>query len=104
LGFITQNDYSLEIVDFSDADEPQRTTVKMPPSLGSTGLLVSGNQVVSSHFEVSPTNSSNVRFYLDRVDLSDAQEPKLLARVNIPGSLLAYDAELSRALTVDYRD
>ncbi len=104
LGFITQNDYSLEIVDFSDADEPQRTTVKMPPSLGSTGLLVSGNQVVSSHFVVSPTNSSNVRFYLDRVDLSDAQEPKLLARVNIPGSLLAYDAELSRALTVDYRD
>src|SRR5690606_33223648 len=104
LGFITESDYSLEVVDFSDANEPRRTSLTMPKSLGSTGLLVSGDLVVSSHFEVSPDNANNVRFYLDRVDLSEPQAPKLLDAVNIPGSLLAYDAEQSRALTVDYYD
>ena len=104
LGFITESGYSLEVVDLSDANEPRRTSLTMPNSLGSTGLLVSGDLVVSSHFEVSPNNANNVRFYLDRVDLSEPEEPKLLDPVNIPGSLLAYDAEQARALTVDYYD
>jgi hypothetical protein len=44
-----------------------------------------------------------VRFYLDRVNLSDAGEPEVMASVNIPGSLLAYDDEHQRALTLDYQ-
>ena len=89
LGFITKSDYTLEVVDFSDPSSPEQASVTMPDSLGSTGLLVSGSLVASSHFEPSPTDPDNVRFYLDRLDVSDPGAPELLDPVNVPGSLLA---------------
>ena len=103
LGFIVENESSLEVVDFADADEPVRTSVAMPKSLGSTGLLKSGDTIATSHFEAAPDNVDAVRFYLDRVDVSDASEPVVLDSINIPGSLLAYDDAEKRALTVDYQ-
>lgn len=103
LGFIVKNESAFEIVDFSDANDPQRTSVAMPQSLGSTGLIKSGNVLATSHFDVSPTNANAVRFYLDRVDLSEAGEPVVIDPVNIPGSLLAYDDAEKRALTIDYQ-
>jgi uncharacterized secreted protein with C-terminal beta-propeller domain len=103
LGFIVKSGYTLEVVDFSDPAEPERSTIEMPESIGSTGLVTSGNIVATSHFEISPTNSSAVRFYLDRVDVSDAGDPEQMDPVNIPGSLLAYDHDNARALTVDYQ-
>jgi hypothetical protein len=103
LGFITKSGYTLEVVDFWDAKNPARVSVEMPDSLGSTGLLQSGSVVATSHFETSPSNPNNVRFFLDRLDVSNPATPKLLPSVNVPGSLLAYDHEASRALTVDYQ-
>ncbi len=103
LGFVTRNDFVLNILDFSDADDPTSTEIELPESLGSTGLLASGDVVATSHFETSPTNPQAVRFFLDRVDISDPSDPKLLDAVNIPGSLLAYDHDSERALTVDYQ-
>jgi uncharacterized secreted protein with C-terminal beta-propeller domain len=103
LGFITKNESTLEVVDFSDPAAPLRNSVELPVSLGSTSLLKSGNIVATSHFVTSPTNADNVRFYLDRIDLTDASAPVVQEPVNIPGSLLAYDADSGRALTLDYR-
>lgn len=103
LGFIVKNESTLEVVDFANANEPSRTSIQMPASLGSTGLLESGDIIATSHFESVPDNVDAVRFYLDRVDVSDAGEPVVLDPVNIPGSLLAYDAEHERALTIDYQ-
>ncbi len=103
LGFVTRNDFVLNILDFSDADDPKSTEIELPESLGSTGLLASGDVVATSHFETSPTNPQAVRFFLDRVDISDPSDPKSLDAVNIPGSLLAYDHDSERALTVDYQ-
>ncbi len=103
LGFITKNESALEVVDFSDPAAPVHTSLGLPASLGSTSLLKSGDVVATSHFVTSPTNPDNVRFYLDRIDFADAANPVVKAPVNIPGSLLAYDAESNRALTLDYR-
>lgn len=103
LGFIIQNNSTLEIVDLTDPNQPVRKSVTLPASLGSTGLLKSGSVIATSHFEAAPDNVDAVRFYLDRVDVSDASAPELLGSVNIPGSLLSYDHELKRALTIDYR-
>lgn len=103
LGFIVKNDYTLVVVDMSKPDAPKRRSIAMPDSLGSTGLLSSDNVVATSHFETSPTNPNSVRFYLDRVDVSDPESPELLPAVNVPGSLLAYDHEHGRALTLDYQ-
>lgn len=103
LGFITKNEASLEVVDFADPNAPVHIQVALPTSLGSTSLLQSGNVVATSHFVTSPSNPDNVRFYLDRIDLSGSGAPVVKAPVNIPGSLLAFDAATNRALTLDYR-
>ncbi len=92
---------SIEVVDLSDPDQPDVQSVALPDSNGSTGLVLAGDLVVNSSFVQSPTDPEVVRFYLNRVDLS-GDEPELLDPVSIPGSLLSYDAESERALTLEY--
>jgi len=94
---------SIDIVDMSDPDAPSTATVDMPNSQGTTGLRRSGNIVATSHFVQSPSTNGAVRFFLDRIDVSDPANPERSPAVNIPGSLIAYDAESEHALTVDYR-
>jgi hypothetical protein len=60
--------------------------------------------VATSHYEPSPGNDGRVRFYLDRVDFSDPSAPVALPSLNIPGSLVAFDAESSNAVTADYQN
>jgi hypothetical protein len=91
-------------VDLSEPSAPIERSVALPPSTGFTGLLKSGSMVATSHYEPSPTNDGRVRFYLDRVDFSDPSAPVVLPSVNIPGSLIAFDAESSNAVTADYQN
>ncbi|HEX5660161.1 MAG TPA: hypothetical protein VFX59_23365, partial [Polyangiales bacterium] len=60
-----------------------------------SGLIADGADVLFGHFETSRVGKA--RFYIDRLDLS--AQPKLAAKVNVPGSLLHYDRAHSRALT-----
>jgi hypothetical protein len=94
----------LEVADLSNPTSPRVTSVPLPASLGFTGLLTSGSIVATSHSEPSPAGNGRVRFYLDRVDVSDPRAPFALRSVNVPGSLIAYDAESSNAVTSDYRN
>lgn len=91
------------VVDLSDPERPERVVVELPQGLGSTDLLLDGDVVATSHFEASPRDPDAVRFFVDRVDISDPRAPELLESVNVPGSLLAYDASSERAVVVDYR-
>lgn len=102
-GYPRSEDAKLEVVDLSNPTSPRVTHVPMPDSLGYTGLVTSGSVVASSHYEPSPVASGRVRFYLDRVDISNPRAPVALPKVNVPGSLVAYDAESSNAITGDYR-
>jgi hypothetical protein len=43
-----------------------------------------------------------VRFYFDRIDLTNPSAPRVSQKINVPGSLFAWDASTSRAVTVDY--
>jgi hypothetical protein len=79
-------------------------SVKLPTSLGTTGLLVSGNSVAVGHYIQSPSNADRVRFYVDRLDISNPSQPLLAAAVNVPGSPVAYDAGSSNVVSVDYRE
>lgn len=93
----------LRVMDLSDPNQASVATVDLPTGLGSTGLMKSGSIVARSHYEASKTTAGAVRFFLDRVDVSDPAHPQVLPSINVPGSLLAFDAASSRALTVDYR-
>lgn len=59
--------------------------------------------MLTSHYESSLSEPGKVHFYLDRVDLANPAAPRFLGKVNVPGSLLAWDGASGRAITVDYR-
>lgn len=109
----TQSDGSTEwtgtrskvhVIDPTNPSKPTLAIVELPTSLGTTGLLSSGNSVGVGHYVQSPSDPDRVRFYVDRINLADPRHPVLLPGVNVPGSPVAYDASSSNVLTVDYRN
>lgn len=90
------------VVDASDPDEPHITTFEREQSIGFTSLFVADGGVVSTRWEPSPTTPGKVRFYLDRLDVSNPKAPALLAPINVPGSLVSIRADGKRAITADY--
>jgi hypothetical protein len=69
---------------------------------GGTSALVDGDLVVSQHEQSVDDGSGRVRYYLDRLDVSDPSAPRLLPPINIPGQVVHFDAAAARAVTVDY--
>jgi hypothetical protein len=61
--------------------------------------VVSGALLVGSHSE--PTSGRWFRFYLDRFDFSDPRSPIALDPIEIPGSVLDFDAATGGLLTLE---
>jgi hypothetical protein len=55
-----------------------------------------------SHWVPVGGDTSRIRFYLDRIDLSDPGAPAI-SSVNVPGSLVWFDAARGEVLAMDYR-
>lgn len=64
--------------------------------------LVSGDIVASQHEVPVEDGTGRVRYYLDRIDMSDPAAPVFLDPVNIPGQVVRYDHDLGRIVTMDY--
>jgi hypothetical protein len=58
--------------------------------------------VLTSHWEPVPNNPGKVRFFVDRIDVTNPSAPQILAPINVPGSLLARHPASGRITTVDY--
>ncbi|MEM7448026.1 MAG: hypothetical protein AAF355_07285 [Myxococcota bacterium] len=71
------------------------------PGARSTNVFVSGSVVASSHAVPVDDTGARVRYYLDRLDVSDPQQPQLLDEVNIPGQLAYYDDAKDLAVTIE---
>lgn len=69
---------------------------------GEPQALVSGDILVSQHNEPLDDDSGRVRYFLDRIDVSDPSLPQVLEAVNIPGSVIDFDADSGRIVTMDY--
>lgn len=69
---------------------------------GDQNALVSGDIVASQHLEPLDDEDGRVRYYLDRIDVSDPRSPKLLEPVNIPGNVVGYDDADQSLVTIDY--
>lgn len=68
---------------------------------GFGNALVSGDTVASQHYERVDA-AGRVKYFMDRIDVSDPANPVLLDGVNIPGTLIHFDAESNQILTLDY--
>jgi hypothetical protein len=95
---------TLYVIDPTDPTQPRVKAIEAPKSLGTTGLMVSGKTVAFGHYDESPSNAKRVRFYVDRLDVSNPTAPVLLPSVNVPGSPVAFDASSNNVMTVDYRE
>ncbi len=119
--------YHYDVFDLSDPAAPRFTTrFEVPRSLvdmgwgigpvgcgidigwgwwyagyGQGNALVSGDIVASNHAVPLRDGSGRVRYFLDRLDVSDPARPRLLRAVNIPGQLASYDAARGYAVTVE---
>ncbi len=113
-------DSKLYIVDLSNADAPKltSTTITNDPDSWWGNMKVVGNTLYTTHYEwvekplpnVDPNNPSVqqkvywVRYYLDQIDISDRANPKVGARINVPGLLVgASETDPSLLYFVDYR-
>jgi uncharacterized secreted protein with C-terminal beta-propeller domain len=71
------------------------------PGYGQTNALVSGDIVASNHAVPLDDGTGRVRFYLDRLDVSDPRAPRMLDSVNIPGQVAHFDAARGYLVTVE---
>ena len=93
---------SLRIIDLSNPANPAlAATVPSPVGSGYSPLIVDGSIVHSSHYE-EVTNTTKVRFFVDRWDISNPWAPEALSSINVPGSLVSVDQATNRLMTVDY--
>jgi hypothetical protein len=62
-------------------------------------LVASGDILVSQHAE--RVDARHERMFLDRIDVSDPDAPRLLPPVNIPGYPVAFDAASGSLITIE---
>jgi hypothetical protein len=93
----------LAIVDLSNPASPHlAASHPLPGSRGHGLLQVHGDVVLTSHYEPVAKMAGKVRFFIDRISLADPSAPAPQPSVNVPGSIVSFDAETGRGLTVDY--
>ncbi len=98
----------LAIVDLSNPDSPALVSRLVLNGMDwVAGLRAAGDQLVFTHYEYVSVpwdpERSYVRYYFDRVDLSDPAAPALAAPVNVPGYVLSYDQTRGLLYTTDYQ-
>lgn len=89
----------LRVLDLRDLANVKNTLLPFEAVSQYSGLHADGDVVMTGHLEPSASDSRRGRFYLDRFDLSDPTAPKQLAKVNVPGVLVAFDTASQRAIT-----
>ena len=108
----SQRDYDAElersesaywVIDLSEPSEPKvLDPIARPDAMAHGSMLRFDDTIISWHMRAANDDGSRVRYYLERLDMSDAQSPTLRPPVNVPGPAFAYDPETKRAMTIDY--
>ncbi|HEY3447593.1 MAG TPA: beta-propeller domain-containing protein [Myxococcales bacterium] len=101
----------LYVVDLSNADAPTlaSTTITTDPTGWWGNMKVVGQTLYTSHYEwyqtsTNPQARSAVRYYVDRIDLSDRAHPVVGAKINVPGLLVGgFDNDPNQLIFIDYR-
>jgi hypothetical protein len=106
---------SLFVVDASKPDAPTLASVVVTKDRDGWwgNLQAVGNQLYASHYEwQEQPNYDNatqiyypgvVRYYIDHVDLTDSQKPRISQKINVPGILVGGSADdPSLIYTMDY--
>jgi hypothetical protein len=100
----------LYVVSLADADHPSlaSATITEDPNGWWGNLRVVGTKLYVTHYEwVAPAGDrepGRVRYYADRIDLSDPSHPRIEAKINVPGMLVGgSERDASILYFIDYR-
>jgi hypothetical protein len=92
----------IQVVDIADPSNLALVaTLQRPDGQTQGQLSVLSDTIVSWHTEPVEDEPGKVRFYFDRLDAS-GQQPAWAPKVNVPGVIVAYNADSGRAFTVDF--
>jgi hypothetical protein len=101
---------ALHVIDLADPDAPSEASVTITDELNGWwgNLKVVGAALYATHYEwVAPADERDpgqVRYYIDRIDLSDRAHPTVGAKINVPGVLVGGSpSDPSILYTIDYR-
>ena len=100
---------SLRLVDMSDPDNPRVTDANIPMNdYPFINKVTHGDMLWSTHVEQSKTDTGesllyHVRSYVDRIDVTDPDNPVELPSMNIPGWLIDVDETGTIMYTIDYQ-
>lgn len=96
---VTNLDVPQEWVDNGFARRPNNAGVDYAsPRAGAYGLVAGGNVVASQH---AVQQGDGIRYYIDRLDVTDPTAPTWLPEANIPGSVVALAADDVHLVTAD---
>ncbi len=101
-------DHMLYIADLSNSDAPTLISTTTLSADYQYGFKISGHTIYSNHFESDPPPpgqnwSSTGRYFLDRIDVSDAKNPIALGKVNVPGLFVDASSDGKIVYTVDFQ-
>ena len=95
------------LLDLSNPDRPEPfRTVEIPEKTALFGLQASDHLLFFTTAEWVGTDEQDrplVRYFLNRLDLSDPEAPRLMAPVNIPGHAISISRDGRTLYTLDYR-
>lgn len=110
--YVDENSW-LFVVDLADPDAPAvaSTLITDDPDGWWGNMRVVGSTLYTTHYEWfnhssdgGATNTWTVKYYADRIDLSDRRHPRVEAKINVPGLVVGgSDADPSILYTIDYR-
>ena len=101
-----KNQRSLAALDLSDPTNPKLAySLALPADdfYGSSGLLESGDELVTSYARSVPGKPNVVRHFAMRLDISDPLAPKLKGAYNVPGYVVDFDAASNALVTLDHQ-
>lgn len=104
---------SLWVMDLANPDAPNlaSTVITHDRDTWWGDMKAIGDTLYTTHYEwlENPPQSNNpgdyvVKYYLDRIDLSDSSHPKIGAKINVPGMLVGgSETDPNTIYTIDYR-
>lgn len=97
---------SLATVDLSDPTKPKLAyslDLSTNDYYGSTGMLESGNEIITSYAQSVAGKDGVVRHFALRLDVENPLKPRLIGSYNVPGYVVDFDAATQTAVTLDHQ-
>jgi len=123
VGLREEGGYAYDIIDLADPGAPVLASrFDVPQALASQGWaalsatlsctrdqtcnaeLTHGDIVASQHAEPLEGSTTQVKYYLDRIDVSDPYAPRLLPSINVPGVVIHFDSSTGVLVTRDLQE